>query len=288
MNALALAKKNQAQLTFIDVVKMPDSVIKEYKGIISANKLLNIAIENKKKSFQELLSAAAFSGISIQFKVLVGRDFIEIIRELLSDKHDILIKMANHHTANFDSSDFHLMRKCPKPVWLINRNNSIKETRVVAAIDLSLEESEEGRIFNANILDLATTFSGWSDSKLHVISCWSLYGEASMRSSGFLAVSEEKVDEMLAQEEAINKTLQAQLVKPYADCDISTHLIKANAKMGIPDFVNENAINVVIMGTVGRTGIPGLLIGNTAETVLQLIDASVITLKPNGFECPIT
>ena len=42
------------------------------------------------------------------------------------------------------------------------------------------------------------------------------------------------------------------------------------------------------MGTVGRTGIPGLLIGNTAETILQQVDCSVLAIEPPGFVTPVT
>ena len=38
---------------------------------------------------------------------------------------------------------------------------------------------------------------------------------------------------------------------------------------------------------VGRSGVPGLLIGNTAERVLNAVDCSVLALKPEGFETPI-
>jgi nucleotide-binding universal stress UspA family protein len=42
------------------------------------------------------------------------------------------------------------------------------------------------------------------------------------------------------------------------------------------------------MGTVARTGIPGFIMGNTAETILNQIDASVLAIKPPGFGTPVT
>jgi nucleotide-binding universal stress UspA family protein len=42
------------------------------------------------------------------------------------------------------------------------------------------------------------------------------------------------------------------------------------------------------MGTVGRTGIPGFFIGNTAEEVLQTTTASVLAVKPKDFISPVT
>jgi nucleotide-binding universal stress UspA family protein len=41
------------------------------------------------------------------------------------------------------------------------------------------------------------------------------------------------------------------------------------------------------MGTVARTGIKGLLIGNTAERVLQRLRVSVLATKPAGFTSPV-
>ena len=42
--------------------------------------------------------------------------------------------------------------------------------------------------------------------------------------------------------------------------------------------------DVVVMGTVARVGVPGLLMGNTAEDVLNNLDCAVLALKPEGFE----
>jgi nucleotide-binding universal stress UspA family protein len=42
------------------------------------------------------------------------------------------------------------------------------------------------------------------------------------------------------------------------------------------------------MGTVARTGISGFLMGNTAETILNQIDCSVLAIKPPDFQTPVT
>ncbi|RZW20858.1 MAG: universal stress protein UspA and related nucleotide-binding protein [Desulfobulbaceae bacterium] len=42
------------------------------------------------------------------------------------------------------------------------------------------------------------------------------------------------------------------------------------------------------MGSVGRSGIPGLLIGNKAEKLLNSINCTVLTVKPDGFKTPVT
>ena len=51
----------------------------------------------------------------------------------------------------------------------------------------------------------------------------------------------------------------------------------------IPAFVAESQIDVLVMGTVARTGIPGFVMGNTAENVLRRLQSSLLVLKPRGF-----
>jgi hypothetical protein len=45
--------------------------------------------------------------------------------------------------------------------------------------------------------------------------------------------------------------------------------------------------DLLVMGTVCRTGAAGFLIGNTAETVLSDVTCSVLAMKPAGFVTPV-
>ncbi len=284
---ITLAKKNNARLTIMDVIHRPAGAIHEYKDIIKPEELTNLLIQEREEKLKQSANDLK-SGIDVDIYVTAGRDFIEIVRKVIFGKHDLVIKVANDHPDSFDSSDFHLMRKCPHPVWLLNPKDDGASKKILAAVDLNLETYEEGRSLNAAIMDLATSLAAWEKGELHVLSCWSLYGEDALRFSNFLKVPEEKLEAIMKEEEKNNISQQNSLIKRYeSDYKIQAHLIKGDPVDAIPKFSHENDINVVVMGTVARSGIPGLLIGNTAETILHLIDASVITLKPSGFESPI-
>ena len=56
----------------------------------------------------------------------------------------------------------------------------------------------------------------------------------------------------------------------------------------IPAYVEEHEIDLVVMGTVARTGIAGLVMGNTAERVLPQLHGSVAAVKPPGYVDPCT
>ena len=57
------------------------------------------------------------------------------------------------------------------------------------------------------------------------------------------------------------------------------HLVECEPEDVVPDFVRTHEVDVVVMGTVGRTGVPGFLIGNTAEKILADGECSVLQFR---------
>jgi universal stress protein E len=64
--------------------------------------------------------------------------------------------------------------------------------------------------------------------------------------------------------------------------------LEGDASDLVPRLAVEKGIDVIVMGTVCRAGVPGLFIGNTAERVLRQVSCSVLTVKPEGFVSPVT
>ena len=83
-------------------------------------------------------------------------------------------------------------------------------------------------------------------------------------------------------EQALANTDAVDILEPQL------HVIKGSAKNVVPAMAHELAVDLVVMGTVARTGTAGFFMGNTAESVLAQLDCSVLTIKPPGFTSPIT
>jgi nucleotide-binding universal stress UspA family protein len=66
-----------------------------------------------------------------------------------------------------------------------------------------------------------------------------------------------------------------------------TRRVKGAARREIPLLAQQLEVDLVVVGTVARTGIPGLIMGNTAETILDQLDGSVLAIKPPGFATPV-
>jgi nucleotide-binding universal stress UspA family protein len=68
---------------------------------------------------------------------------------------------------------------------------------------------------------------------------------------------------------------------------VQIHSLKGDPGTVIPSFVKNHQVDVIVMGTLCRTGLSGLYIGNTAEKVLGNVRCSVLTVKPEGFVSPV-
>ncbi|MBD3584945.1 universal stress protein [Salinimonas sp. HHU 13199] len=285
--AIRLAKRNGATIKLIDVIQAPPLAVKMYQGIMSATDLTELVREKRSNILDTLATSIREDSLDVSFEVLEGRQFIEVIKRVLIDEYDLIIKSAHPVKESFDSSDFHLIRKCPCPVWLIKESRFDPREDILACIDLTQEESEEGQQLNRLILDLAASLASMEGVSLHVLTCWSLYGESMFKNMPSLGVNNDKLESML-QTTGREKRQQLQdILSDYQKCSTFPHLIKGQATDCIPAFINSHEFSTVVMGTVGRTGLPGFLIGNTSETVLSRIDSSVITVKPDGFETPV-
>ena len=296
--ATALAKNNQAALTVCAVVDAVPDEMQVTGSAITPEELCDIAIAEEREQLDPVLEKIAEEKIAVEARVLVGKPFIEIVRQVLAGKHDLVIKSAEGATrlrdTLFGSTDMHLMRKCPCPVWIIRSNEHSHSRRILAAVDQDPEGAVKD-VLNRQILEMATSLAMAEFSELHIVHAWRLFAESFYRSPR-VSLSTSDVDAMVAAEaDARNRWLEnlvntygAKVDKAMVDyLEPQLHVVKGDAKHVVPAKARELDVDLIVMGTVARTGIAGFFMGNTAENILTQIDCSVLTVKPPGFVSPI-
>ena len=88
------------------------------------------------------------------------------------------------------------------------------------------------------------------------------------------------------------EALHAQLAKTAYEALGSRIEVHLGGDVGLPDvaiqhFIQAHNIHLLVMGTIGRGGIQGIMIGNTAERLLPEVHCSVLAVKPPDFVCPV-
>lgn len=82
---------------------------------------------------------------------------------------------------------------------------------------------------------------------------------------------------------------RARLTELMKDCGIRDSLLVCAARIGNPiveilKYAAENNIDLIVMGTHGRTGLAHALIGSVAEKVVRTATCPVLTVHPRGHQ----
>ncbi len=284
--AIRLAKENKAQLTLVDVAEKLPRDAKALLKELSPSEIEEKVTKQHLEQLERHTAPIKDQGLRVRARVLVGTPSVEIIREVLRNNHDLVMKSAYGKAGSkkvlFRSTDMQLMRACPCPVWMIKPTQRKKYARILAAVDPDPTDEEKNRL-NRLIMDLAGSLAELERSELHVVHTWVLYSEAILK----LLIGNVK---KLARD--TRKTHKQWLNALLDKCALENltprvHLLEGKAKDLIPRLAKEKRVELIVMGTVARTGLPEFLIGNTAENVLSQVDCSVLTVKPRGFVTPI-
>lgn len=285
--AVALARSNHGALTVMDVV--PESNLgSEVEQRFGLN--LNTLIRQRRLEELEVLSGPhRENDVQIYTQVVSGTPFIELIRAVQLNGYDLLIKAPRRPEGLaqrlFGSTDMHIFRKCPCPVWMDRPESAHPYRNIVAAVDPTDPASAD---LNRLLMDLASSLAERESADLHVVHAWRLVGEA-MLTSGRARVSAAELQQLLRSAKQGHEQKLGELLADYGLTTEAPHvnLIKGRASEAISSLAETVNADLVVMGTVGRTGIPGMIIGNTAEEVLQTTKASILAVKPSQFVSPV-
>ena len=292
--AVSLARQNEALLTVLTVVKELPADMRMVITIMSPQELLELEINDRREKIDALAADIGQQGIDVRSQVVTGTPFLEIIRQVLRDKHDLVILAAEGigglKERLFGSTSMHLMRKCPCPVWVVKPGKRTKYKRILVAVDTTSDFPDSERAsLNPLIMQLASSLARMDGSELHLVQVWFLFAEdylearAQLGKSGIQNLRKDskrqytrKLSSLLAGVDLNGLVVHKYL--PRSD-DASRIIVK---------LAKNKKIDLLVMGTVCRTGLAGFFIGNTAEKVLSEVNCSVLTVKPEGFVTPVT
>jgi len=289
-----LTKKNQANLTVL--FTMTDDPLPNSLSFAKDKIESYIA---KKEAKRDSIIAELSNSISIKKESIYSNSYIEVIKKIQQHSYDLLIKPSENEGVIgkiFGSNDMGYLRQSPCPVWLIKNEEKDESQSIIAAIDVSSDYPEDEITFrkklNIDVLNTAIAIAEFSGYRLKIISAWSAKYESSLRDPSIMNINPDGVNEYvhelkkqhLVDFDAFMASAKNTLGKEVIDSiNPECISIKGSPNVVIPEYAKQINTDLVVMATVARVGIPGLLIGNTAENILYQLDQSVLAIKPAGF-----
>ena len=294
--ARLLATQNGARVTLVDVVSLPESDLEAAMSDPSGrtpHEMKRQLSEYHQARLDEHQQMLASLGIETSTQVFWGVAFVEIIRAVLRDGHDLVIKAINPNQTFrgqqvFGSLDMHLMRKCPSPIWILKDPIERENLHVLAAVDPDQSDGEQEGL-NRLIMDLSTSMIPSNNCLVHVVHTWALSEEWALLNSRQANSSKDTTVQI---EETLRESRAQALDRltahyPVEDKNLQIHLLHGDAGEIVPELTAKFDIDVVVMGTVRRVDLSGMFMGNTAEVILNRLSCSVLAVKPHDFRSPI-
>jgi nucleotide-binding universal stress UspA family protein len=288
--AVKLAAANDAQLTVLDVVAPLPPWRKQLNvegRIIDIEAAL---LHDRQERLQHMVENTG-GGSDSEVIVTVGEPFLEVIRHVLACGHDLVMlgepEVNRAAVPQLSSGVMHVLRKCPTPVWVMYPSRA-RKLRILALIDPDPSDPIRDGL-NDLVMELATSLTRRQNGELHVGHAWTLEGEATLRTSPYVQLSGGIVDVMVRETEAAARDQLNVLAERHGVDKVggAIHMVSGEPGVVLPRLADRLDADLIVMGTVGRTGLSGLIMGNTAETILRSVHCSVLAVKPEGFVTPV-
>src|SRR5262249_43943392 len=203
----------------------------------------------------------------LQTEVLVGVPFVEIIRAVRKEHYDLVLTGTRGLGALgrmlVGSTAERLVRKCPCPVWIVHPEHEWPLKSILAPVDFTEASAKSLRVAGA----LAKVW----DCTLTVLYVFDYPDDEIVTIPAGMSPGEVR---------RVTRQHAAQQLREFAAQHARAVDIVEQLGVGIPwqmivRVANRTDAGLIVMGSVGRTGIPGILIGNTAEKVLRHCDRSI-------------
>lgn len=223
--------------------------------------------KEKLKWIKELTKPIETDTVKPTYELYWNKDWHEAIpHAAVRRDSQLIIKSTFAHSKSkrvlSKTSDWMLIRRCVSPILFVNDERDWKSGKILAAVNLEAADEAHTRL-NIAVMQFAKSMAQLTGMVLNVVSSVS----EKVKYQDYI----DDTDKAPASNEAI--------VGEYFGIPAENVFLRSGKpKSVILDAAAETSADIVVVGTVGRSGIQGALIGNTAEKILDELSSDVLVV----------
>lgn len=281
-----------ADLTLLACIFNSDIARAEWVTGEDLDKLRNAQIDRQFAVLEKLAKPLRRAGLSVSIKVLWDKPLHEaIVREALRIEPDFVVKDTHHHSALsralFTNTDWHLIRECPAPLWLVKPSKAPGHANVMAAIDPTHEHDQTAAL-DHRIIRTAQLFATMFEDRVDLVHVFEpppppVIGVFPTTAPATPAADPELLDKARQAHEKALRTLAADGGFPAEQVIFR----EGSPSRVLPELAGELHADIVVMGAIARSPLQRAIVGHTAETALDRLPCDVVIVKPDDFESPV-
>ena len=233
------------------------------------------ALETERSQWlEERVRSARLDTTQVTTEVVWEKHLHEWVASACEAKRfDLVLKSAhNSKTLVHTPTDWHLLRDCPAPVLVATSSKWPAKARVLAAVDPTRKDQAHKRL-NHRVIESALAFAATHDAEVHL--GWSVQAPEILADLDILDPDKYRTQ--------LVETMRPRLDELAGKFDIPVERIHTpNGKPGVAlsGLAAQLKAELIVIGTTARSGVSAMLVGNTAEKVLEAARCDILTIKP--------
>lgn len=255
-------------------------------GIFVSNETRDLAQHIRsaqQEMMNEIAKPAIDRGITVTTDILPERPVADAILQVaLETEPRYVVKGTEYHSvaerAIFVDTDWQLIRTCPYPLWLVKPHEVAEKPVVVAAVDPVHTHDKPARL-DQLIIDSAKAISGATKGEVHLFHTYeSIVGVGREATKTFRPIKL-PVDELSKKIRAEHREQLDALARANDIAAKHVHQLPGNPRDVLPGFVRRQKADLVVMGALARWGLKRMVIGSTAEKVLDHLPCDILIVR---------
>lgn len=274
--AFDLAQKTGASIhvvIFEFELKSVLTAISSENADFSGANLKTEMIARKERWWQDYISSHR-RDVEITHEVIWSRSIHDwVVEHTEEHRYDLVLKTGHRsETPFYTPTDWQLFRDSTIPIYIVSRQHFKSQKVILVALDI-LARSGKKKKLNRQLLECANRLARQTDSVMHcvfVIKVPTILRDLDL------------IDERAYVAKARNQ-LEPVVASLVANNDIPSecvHIVHGLPWGVVPNLSKKLRAQCLVIGSLGRKGISGKLIGNTAEKLIRIANTDLLVVSP--------
>ncbi|WP_102796694.1 universal stress protein [Bowmanella denitrificans] len=272
--AKLVAEALDAQVTVLSFVHEQLKHLPDNLSNAQQQEVQQSLIEQRQQWLERQLKDTGLNDASVQTQVIWEKNIAQWVEAYSRrHRHDLIIK-TGHRTENlfYTPTDWHLLRTSSTPVLLVAEKKWKKQHNVLVTLDLG-SKLQSKQALNRQLLATGIEWVRHFGGELHVAYCLPM----SPMLKDLMGLSAKKIATQARQQYL---PLIQEMAGDYPISEKQLHIKAGEPDKVLPSMAADVNAGLVAIGTVGRKGLKGKLLGNTAEQILTLLKTDVMAIQP--------
>lgn len=237
-------------------------------------------LRQRKEWLEQLAAPLRQEGLKVTSEVRWGKPLHKMIIARAEElKPDLVLKTAHSHgllhRLLLSNTCWQLIRYCPAPLWLVKPQGEWHGRKMAVALDPT-HSADKPAALDHQLIEVAQSLGKALGLEEHYLHSYAPLPRTLVFDAELVADYEYYVERTGER----HRHAFEQLLGGHAIAKARTHLLQGFAEETLPRFVDDNTVDLLLMGAIARGHLDTALIGHTAERVLEGVNCDLLVLKP--------